>query len=102
MEPKERISHLSALTISARKRAAWATADPPTFEHDFESPTVGDESVTLVREEDPLRNFFFAPKGEGTTEDFLEGDKGGKSKAAQILSMNRTTLIEKMKRLGLD
>ena len=58
-----------------------ATADAPTFEHDFESPTVGDESVTLVREEDPLRNFFFAPKGEGTTEDFLEGDKGGKSKA---------------------
>ena len=28
--------------------------------------------------------------------------KGVKSKAAQILSMNRTTLIEKMKRLGLE
>ncbi len=32
----------------------------------------------------------------------LNETKGVKSKAAQILSMNRTTLIEKMKRLGLD
>jgi DNA-binding NtrC family response regulator len=32
----------------------------------------------------------------------LNETKGVKSKAAQILSMNRTTLIEKMKRLGLE
>jgi DNA-binding NtrC family response regulator len=32
----------------------------------------------------------------------LNETKGVKSKAAQKLSMNRTTLIEKMKRLGLD
>jgi len=31
----------------------------------------------------------------------LDETNGVKSKAAQILSMNRTTLIEKMKRLGL-
>lgn len=31
----------------------------------------------------------------------LDETKGVKSKAAQILSMNRTTLIEKMKRLGI-
>jgi DNA-binding NtrC family response regulator len=31
----------------------------------------------------------------------LDETKGVKSKAAQILSMNRTTLIEKMKRLGM-
>jgi DNA-binding NtrC family response regulator len=31
----------------------------------------------------------------------LNETNGVKSKAAQILSMNRTTLIEKMKRLGL-
>jgi cell division initiation protein len=60
--------------------AADLTADAPTFEHDFESPTVGDESLTLVREEDPLRNFFFAPKEEGAAEDTAEGDKGEKSK----------------------
>jgi len=28
--------------------------------------------------------------------------QGVKSKAAQVLNINRTTLIEKMKRLGLD
>ena len=32
----------------------------------------------------------------------LQETKGVKSKAAQILNMNRTTLIEKMKRLGLQ
>ncbi len=31
----------------------------------------------------------------------LDETNGVKSKAAQILSMNRTTLIEKMKRLGI-
>lgn len=32
----------------------------------------------------------------------LQETNGVKSKAAQVLSLNRTTLIEKMKRLGID
>jgi len=32
----------------------------------------------------------------------LQETQGVKSKAAQVLSINRTTLIEKMKRLGID
>ncbi|HOP85374.1 MAG TPA: helix-turn-helix domain-containing protein, partial [Syntrophorhabdaceae bacterium] len=32
----------------------------------------------------------------------LKETKGIKSKAASILNMNRTTLIEKMKRLGME
>jgi DNA-binding NtrC family response regulator len=32
----------------------------------------------------------------------LQETNGVKSKAAQVLSLNRTTLIEKMKRLGIE
>jgi DNA-binding NtrC family response regulator len=32
----------------------------------------------------------------------LAGSENVKSKAAQFLKMNRTTLVEKMKRLGLE
>jgi cell division initiation protein len=40
---------------------------------------VTDESVTLVKDEDPLRTFFFGPKGQAA-DNFFESDKGGKSK----------------------
>jgi len=40
---------------------------------------VGDESVTIARDDDPLQGFFFAP-GQGAADTFFGTDKGGKSK----------------------
>jgi cell division initiation protein len=42
---------------------------------------VTDESVTLVRDDDPLKGFFFSPKQDRAVDGFFDADKGGKSKA---------------------
>jgi hypothetical protein len=46
----------------------------------IEQAPVGDESITMTREDDPLKGFLFGAH-DSTAEGFFEGDKGGKNKA---------------------